>query len=252
MIEIFTLSPSCTNFDRSRQPTDVVFVPTGVDLALGFQRARPLLQQRRVVRIVGNGVTFSENWPSWVTTEPNLLLTELGAYQPKDLAAEFLPLRADIERWLDITFSDVLDGFCGSQIFFGNAVIRLIQPIIEAFPALLKLARWSGPVRYHCADKQWRGLELLRYVVKPNGGSLEARTAAKSPFWPLLVLVTGLAAFTGLFLDQLRAYLRDAPSTSELRRLRSCALGTPPPRVWVLLVPDWIRLNRHVLEEVVK
>ena len=98
MIEIFTLSPSCTNSDRSRQPTDVVFVPRGVDLALGFQRARPLLQQRRVVQIVGNGVTFSENWPSWVTTEPNLLLTELGAYQPKDLAAEFLPLRADIER----------------------------------------------------------------------------------------------------------------------------------------------------------
>jgi hypothetical protein len=247
MIEDFTISP----VERCLQPTDVVFVPRGTDLRQGFEYARTLLQHGRSVRIVGSGVTLHQNWPKWVTTEPNMLLTEL-ADRPIEGLLEFLPMRAGIEEWLDTIFADVIRGFRGSQIFYGEAAIRLFMPILEPFTTLANLAKRTGAARYHCVDERWIGLEMLQNLAEQNNGILVTVARHKSVFWPILLFVTGLVAFAGTALDQLRIYVKEAPARAELRRRRSHSCDTIVPHLWVMLVPDWIRINLHVLESVVK
>jgi hypothetical protein len=247
MIEDFTISP----VECSVEPTDVVFVPKGIDIKQGFKYARTLLQKDCSVRIVGSGVTLSKNWPHWVATQPNLLLTEL-ADRPIELLQEFLPLRAGIDGWLDTIFAEVIGGFRGSQIFYGEAAIRLFSPILEPFAALANLTKQSGPVRYHCVDERWCGLEMLQNLAEQNNGLLVAATRRKSVLWPILLLVTGLVAFTGVTLDQLRIYVKEASARAELRRLRSHSYATFVPRFWVVLLPDWIRINLHVLKSIVE
>jgi hypothetical protein len=171
----------------------------------------------------------------------------LPMHETLNLAQDFLSLRAEIDQWLDATFADVLGGFGGSQIFYGQAVLRLFRPIVEGFPTSMKSIEKAG-----AADKQRNGSEMRREPGEQNGASLGVRAHRKRLSWPLLVLLSGIAAFFGTVLYQVRAYVKESRSRVSLRRLRSRDLGTFTPRFWVVLVPDWIRINLHVLESVVK
>ena len=81
---------------------------------------------------------------------------------------------------------------------------------------------------------------------------MQTRSQHNSWLWALAFPLTGCVAFVGTFLDQLRAYVREAPSRAKIRQLRSREDHGRMSRFWVVLVPDWIRINFHVLESIVK
>src|SRR5688572_14182218 len=98
----YTVQPASDgDWDRT-ETSEIVVIPPGAELALGFECARKLLDQGRRVRLIGDGVTLRHAWPEWVPGRCDFLLTELGAYHHRWKLAELTQsVRADIETWLD-------------------------------------------------------------------------------------------------------------------------------------------------------
>jgi hypothetical protein len=231
--------------------TEIVLVPPSADLAVGFDRSQELLAEGRQVRLVGSGVTLTSVWPDWVHQSDGLLLTELGAYHTGQVAAATLAVRQDIEAWLNQVFADVVPGLPCGQVFYASAANRFLQPVLSAMPVLLGLVGIHGTARFHCVDESWAALEVLRYLVSGSGGTMTGGPSSRPVPWAAQIAVLGTAALVAAVVDVVRWYLKAGPSRARLRELRIQSIRRPNPSLWVVLVPDWMRANRHVLESVV-
>lgn len=218
-------------------------------LGLGFERARTLLAQGHRVRLVAHGATIRGAWPEWAASCGRLTLTELGAYRMGNPSDETRPLAADVRAWLDRLFEGTVEGIGGGSIFYASAAGRFLQVLFEAVPYVHGLAEAHPRARFDCVDTDWVGLRLLERRIEPQGGWLGRRLALASAAWPLKVAIHFAYRFVRAAAGQVRNFLRSAPSRRRLAKLRA-RKPAQDPSVWLGMVPDWKRINRHVVDGV--
>ena len=224
---------------------DVVLVPYGSDLAAGFELARQCRQSQSRVRLVGHGVTLEPSWPGWLKNDAKLLLTELGAYRDTAPVEASRPARESIHRWLSTVLEGVVPGIPAGDIFYLQSSLRLFMPMLEASIHLPNLLERNPGARFHCAAESSPVKQLLADLLDPG-----AERDGSSPRWKLKITALGLGAMAGTILRQVRRFRQESPSRARLRALRSSEAAQPCPTLWLALLPDWFRFNRHVLESV--
>jgi hypothetical protein len=230
----------------------VVLVPPGADLGLGFERARQLLEHGHEVRLVGEAATLPAAWPAWVRESQGLLLTELGAYVTGERSLEVgRVFRAAITEWLDEAFDGVILGFPGGRVFYASALLRFLHPVVKAFPLLLGLVECHGTERFHCVGEALIAHEQLRDLLARTGGSLSGPPPRLRRLWRLRFVATSTAVLAGALADQVRAYMRSSRSRVRLRELRARGGTGGAPMFWAAMVPDWCRINQHVIHSIV-
>ena len=213
-------------------PPPIVGSPRQLDcppLKQGFALARAALAHGPV-RLVANGATIRAVWPDWAGQAEGLTLTELGAYRIDDPVSATRTLAAAVRQWLDDLFGNELAGIAPSQALFSSACSRFLQPLFEAEAYSAGLDAAHGSATIICADPDWRG-----------SGDASTRAGFTVRIAGSLALAWARAAA-----GQLRNYLRAAPSRRALRQGRH--KGHATPRLWLALVPDWRRINRHVID----
>lgn len=235
----------------------IVFVPpcslgesslsTVTPLEDGFEEARRLLKQGASVRLVAHGATASCCWPDWVHDCADLVLTELGAYRPEGPIGPTRELASDLRGWLDEIFDCVIPGVSAGRAFFGSAAGRVFQPVFDGVPYAANLALAHPGARVHCVDPHWLGLEVLRCAIKTAGGDVFPRRPRRRRFWKTRLYSTGLYHLIRALAGQIRNYIRARPSHNELLALRR---RSSEPLLWVALVPDWRRINAHVIDRI--
>ncbi len=254
-IDRFTVSPCGDVSTFSEEDQNLIVIPSGFDLQLGFKYAKNLLAEMHNVRLIGDGVTLRHVWPAWVANQGRLLLTELGAYNVWNIFEVTRELRLDIKQWLDQIFKGVIPGIDGNSIFYGSAAQRFLQPMLQSFPVLIGLVERHGPAKYYCVDDKWLGFDQFKILVERTGGSLKVLESSRKQLWPAklwpvtFVMVSAVVLILAV-LDQLNWFFKADPSRKKLRQLRQSQAARPHPRLWVALIPDWLRINRHVLDSV--
>lgn len=237
------------------QPSEeIVLVPDGADLAEGFARAKALLSAGATVRLVGLGVTVPGIRPRWVDDARGLALTELWAYRdrrPVDATAEQC---AVIEKWLDEVFGDTVRGLAGADVFFSAACHRVFQRAIQALPEILGVVRHSTADTFHIVGGDWIGLPVLRNLVAIRGGRVvvEGRSEPRWRLpWRASIGTMGGAALAGTVLDQLRAYVMSRQTRTALQGLRRHP-AQPKPDTWLVLIANWPRFSRVLIDSVAR
>lgn len=219
-------------------------------LGIGFELARSLLDQGQRVRLVAHGATIRGAWPKWAASADRLTLTELGAYRIGNPSEETRALAADVRAWLDRLFEGAVEGVGGGSIFYASAGGRFLQALFEAVPYVHGLAEAHPSARFDCIDPDWVGLRLLERRIEPEGGRPKRPQAPASAAWPLKVGAHFAYRFGRAAAGQVRNFLRSAPSRRRLAKLRA-RKPAEDPSVWLVMVPDWKRINRHVVDGVV-
>jgi hypothetical protein len=205
------------------------------------------------VRLVGEAVTLPAAWPAWARESQGLLLTELGAYVTAERGLEAgRALRASITAWLDEAFDGVIPGLSGGRVFYASALFRFLQPLVKAFPLLLGLVECHGTERFHCVDETWIAFEQFRSLLAQTGGQLSGPPPRSRRAWRLFLVATGAAILAGALADQVRAYIRSSRSRVRLRELRARGGNGGAPAFWAAMIPDWYRINRHVIHSIVE
>ncbi|RYG19858.1 hypothetical protein EON82_20930, partial [bacterium] len=221
-------------------PDALVLIPPMMDLARGFEIARPIADLHGRVRIVGIGATLARQWPDWVADHPGLSFCELGAYSGSSKAEVSAPLRSAIQGWLDRIFEDVLPGTPGHRVFTGTAAVRIFQEYIDASPVVQMLTEAHPDTPVHYADASWLGRGLAE-------GPQQRKTSFAEVVWKSRLAAATGVAFAGAVARTIRDRARAADSFRALRSQRSTG---PSPRRWVALVSDWPRINWHVVETI--
>lgn len=216
-------------------------------LGATFEEARRLLRRGTAVRLVGHGATSAESWPAWARDARGLIVTELGAYRTDSPIKATRSLADDLREWLDEMFAGVLPQDLGGRAFFGSAAARLLQPVFDGITYSDGLAEAHPGATFHCLDPEWLGLPILRAAVESRGGRVFPRPQPKPRLWAARVYAEWVYRLVRAILGQLRHYLRAAPSRARLRQLRGTQRS---PELWVALVPDWKRINAHVIDNV--
>lgn len=238
--------------ERRGEKDDVVLVPYGKDLADGFERARLLLKRGRSVRLIGLGVTVRAVWPSWVEATADLTLSELWAYRARSTIGSTSELRAAIMRWLDAVFDGAPGAPAPGETLFGSACLRIFEPAIIAQPDVLGIADHHGADDIHVVGGDWIGTFALRQLVARRGGRIlhpaEASRSRGLP-WAARIYGLGAAALAATAADQIRNFVRANRTRAVLRALRGRP-AQPTPETWVVLIADWPRFSRTVIESV--
>jgi hypothetical protein len=231
----------------------VIVVPPQADLRPGFAMAHKLLKDNAGVRLVGTGVTLPRAWPSWVRSAKGLSLTELGAYAHETQAEGTGPLRSNIRRWLDATFSDALPDFSANRAFYGAAAMRCFQPMLDAYPLAVGLLA-SHPTATFVCSADWAGWRVMRalrsHLIQVRGLGARVRNFLVSATWKPRIFVLGGAIIAGAIAVVTRDYRAARYSRERLRRLR--AGPKRAVKTWIAVVPDWPRINWHILDAVAK
>lgn len=213
------------------EPTLLVVSSRGSGAEL-FERARPHLGCQPV-RIVGHGVTVKELWPSWLA-ESNVVLTELGAYRLRSGLEETTRLRSLMRQWLDDAFrGSMLEG-SPSSVLFGGAAGRLVQGQLEMV-AVARGLRLAKPARIVFASADDPLAQVLDLAPEKRWSSR-----------------LRLAAFgaAGIVASAARQLLEVRAAAPTHRALRERAVNLPVGSLWVVLVADWYRANRHVIDAI--
>ena len=197
-----------------------------------FERARPLLE-RESVRIVGHGVTVRELWPAWLAGT-NVVLTELGAYRLRSGLEETAQLRALMRQWLDNAFRGSVLQERPSTVLFGGAAARLAQAQLEMV-AVARGIQLAKPTRIVFSSVDDPLAQVLGLAPK-DSWTRRLRLAAFG--------AAGIVASAARQLVEVRAA---APTH---RALRERTAQPPAGALWVALVADWHRANRHVIDAI--
>lgn len=218
----------------TNDPDRVVLVPVGESLANGFSLARKALRNGETVRIVGCGVTYRDVWPTWASEEPRLSLVELGSYQFRSRMEGSRGLAESLRDWCDRVFGGLLEGLQGAETFAGGAAGRLLQESMDCAAVVEGIKLLHGEATVEVTNPSWAGRALL------EGDELGSSVAIGRAVLPLLVA----AGVTASVLRVLREYRRGAPSREKMER-------TSPgdtPTLWLGLIPDRFRGNKHLIE----
>lgn len=215
-VEEFTCPPPPTGV-----PDEVLLVPE----SLALDVTRPWLKQRvaagKHVRIVGQGASL------WLEANPMLGVsaTEVGALQVDSLAEETAELRA--------SFRKVVSALLGESV--DSEVVQVLYPAFCARYAQRYL--YELPVRRRLAEV-FGGIPIATY----------GQVAQQAPSAPPSALY--LAAAWAFCAAELARVVRGLPSIRQhLRRMTMHPSG-PSPSTLVALIPDWARINSHIIDAV--
>ncbi len=210
----------------------VVVAPAGASLDDAFARAHAALERGESVRVVGYGVSYASAWPAWARLQPRLTVVELGAYEGRTRMEASRPLAAALVAWCDEVFDGVIEGLRGSEVFRAGAAARLLQGAMDAAAVVEGLIAIHPCAAIEVVDPSWAGAVAL---------SGERRSGASERSWLLPGVVTaGVLASAG------RALIDHARGAAARARL-DAADAELLPRLWLALIPDWARANKHLV-----
>ncbi len=216
-------------------------------LAQGFVRARELLGQGQRVRLISHGATVRGTWPEWVASCEGLTLTELGAYRVGNPSDQTRELSSNVRMWLEDLFEGTIEGVPNASVFYASAAARLLQPLFEAVTYVHGLAQAHPHTSVDCIDPDWIGLRLLNQALGLLGGPT-AETRLTSWRWRGQIAAHFAYRFLRAAAGQIRNFIRSAPSRRRVGELR--ARRFERPAIWIGMVPDWRRINRHLIDGV--
>lgn len=214
-------------------PERVVLVPAGASIADGFARAREALRNGETVRVLGCGVTYADAWPSWATQARNLSLVELGVYEARSRMEASRSVAASLRDWCDRVFDGLVGDLGGAEVFFGGAAGRLLQDVMDCAALLEGIRMLHADAEVEVVDPSWAGKTLL------NRRESWARVALGRLVLPGIVAL-GVAASA---LRSLREYELGAPSREKMS-----ASAAQAPTLWLAMIPDWLRANKHLID----
>lgn len=217
-------------------------------LAAGFAKTWELLGQGHRVHLIADGCTVSGIRPEWSADVADLELSELGEYRRGDPIEESRELASAVRGWLDAAFAPACDAsIAAGRVFYASFAGRILQPLFYAVPFAEGLAAAFPRGRFVVIGPSWLGTPLLGALVQHSGGSVEPPEAAQTG-WPLRFAVRLVWSLGRAIAGQLVNYIKSRPGRGFIAARRRP--GASSPDVWVGLVPDWQRINHHVIERV--
>ena len=254
-IERFTRVVGVTRRSPHPRPVVVLVPPPaigafstsrGSSLAEGFVLARDLIDRGEAVHLIGHGSTISADWPDWVrSNDVSLTCSELGAYRIGNPSQATRRLASDVLDWIGGIFEPALGKDAGAMLY-ASAASRLFEPLFEAVPYLDGINAACATRRTVCTDRAWAGLALLHSERKTTS------TMSGLGWWPVYLSAYGIYSIGRVAASQIAAFVRAKRSRAFLHVLRGTNGRKGDPEIWAALIPDWQRINRHVIESVVQ
>jgi len=247
----FSRAP-CAPSVASPPPKTVVLMPPDRPIERAFELARSLLDGGAgSVRVVGTCAALAHAWPPWATTLAGLITTDIGAYRARSRIASTRALAADVNEWLQHVFGNFGGIDHGSRAFYGEACVRLFDEVLTAHPFVEGLAEGLIGCNVHCVE-DWVGRPMLDALLKPTGGRClgpsPTSAAAGAGLFGLSMTVHAAVFAVGAMAEIVRHYARSSSSRAFIRRQHETFAD---PKTWVMLLPTWWRMNRHVIQSFV-
>jgi hypothetical protein len=227
--------------------TELVVVAVQSELGQAFETVRRELAGGRTVRFVAHGATLSCVWPSWVQGTNRLRLTELGAYQlPENtMIRSTRQMRDALRRWLREKVADAAPG-AADEVFFPGAAVRLLNESFEVRPMVDGLVELHRKQRVVFVPETTVAGRLFAAMTQRDAVDARRRALLDRARWSAEVLAYVAAGLgLGLF-SQLREIMDIRRSPEHLRE--PAGAKARPAASWVALIPDLVRVNRHVIE----
>ncbi len=224
---------SFTAGDSSDQtPDDVIVVAPGSSWEEALSLAKSLAANARIVRIISEGACLR-----LATAAPKGVSgTEMGALLVDDLGAETLDVRNAIREFVDQVLAGALPISRASTVFYASACARVFQRYIYAHPIARTLHELFPSSVFHVVGL-WAGTAFLRAWSREVGGSnAQARVAEQ-----LKLITSTIAATVAAPLALARKRTAAGPGLGQLKDT-----GVRPP-IWLAMIPDWARINWHVI-----
>jgi hypothetical protein len=202
-------------------PDEVLLVPENrpLDATIGSLRQR--VSAGRHVRIVGQGASL------WLEANPmpGVSATEVGALQVDSLAEETAELRASFRRVVSELLGESLES-------------EIVQVLYPAF-----CARYAQRYLYELPVRR-RLAEMFADIPVTTHGQVEQQTPSALPSALYLPAVWAFCA------AEVARLVRGLPSIRQnLRRMAMQPAGASPSTL-VALIPDWARINSHIIDAV--
>lgn len=223
-------------------PRDIVVVLLDGSLEEGFVRARELLETRGAVRLIGHGVTLRSTWPNWADGKKGLVLSELGAYRAGNAVDETADLRAQYRKWVRDVFEPAAPAGAAAEVYYAPVVLRLFHAVFEAQVFMGTIGALHHAARVHLIGEERRAFDSLQGRVGRRAPIDVARDLALPP----VLVAAWLAACAATLVECVRMRVEARRSFEALARPSKAP--TAGPSLWVGLVPDWYRINKHLID----
>jgi hypothetical protein len=221
-------------------PLDVVVVLPDGELQAAFELARDIARSKGTVRLVAHGATLPCVWPAWVSSEPGLVLSELGAYRAGNVLEATSELRSTYRDWIDDVFAKAAPAGAAAHVYYAAVCVRLFQATFESQIFVSGIRAVHASSRLHLVGEERRAVAALMGTTATFASRVRELTL------PMAIAAAwfGASAFTLAECVRMR---RDARASLEAIAARR-ATAHPQPAMWVGLVPDWDRMNKHLLD----
>lgn len=234
----FTVRP---HRDAPADPQHVVVTLLDGDLDEAFATARVVAQAKGSVRLVGHGATLEATWPSWVRRQPGLVLTELGAYRAGNILDATADLRARYRDWIEKVFAPAAPAGTAADVYYAPAVLRLFHAVFESQVFVRGILALHPNATFHLVGQERRAFEAAQQAFAGGG---RRRDVAMGP--ALVAAWLSACAFT--LVECVRMRLAARRSFDRIDELARRETGRDEPSIWLGLVPDWYRMNKHLLD----
>jgi hypothetical protein len=245
-IRQFTVWPS--GEPREKRKETLILAQGGDSLEDAYRLARERLDAGDALRIIGPGVTLERVWPDWVRRPPAIALTEWGAFNATSQLDATQEIQEQLRAWIRETFGTRFGTVARDAVLFPAACQRFFQEVVVAYPFARALASAFPDATVVPVSCDGITARLLEQLLAKTGGRVERAPGKtrRSAAWRLELLGVGAAAAAASVMRALQSYRAAIPSLRAIRR--SANDGAPAPRTWIGLVPDWYRINHHLLD----
>lgn len=217
-------------------------------LEIGFKKAYSIASAGRAARLIAHGCTLPTSQPGWLNAHMNLSLSELGHYRLGDPIQQTRALSSSIRSWLDSIFAPAAGHRQASRIFYGSLAGRVLQPLFDAIPYAHGLAAAYPGGNFIITGDAWPGTHILRSLIEPTGGRVISPLPQRVRGWRLRFTLAFLFTFVRALIGQLKNYALSKKVRVFLTQHSSG--DKPKPKIWLGLVPNWERVNRHVIDRI--
>lgn len=202
-------------------PDEVLLVPENRSLDTTIDSLKQRVAAGKHVRVVGQGASL------WLEAAPipGVSATEVGALQVDSLAEETAELRTSLRR----AVSDLLGESLESEL------VRVLYP---AF-----CARYAQRYLYELPVKR-RLTEVFAGIPVTTYGQVEQTASTTTPAAAYLPVVWGFCA------AEVARLAASFPSIREYFSRMTMEPGVPSASTLVALIPDWARINSHIIDAV--
>jgi hypothetical protein len=168
------------------------------------------------VRLIAQGATL------WLRANPipGVSATEVGALQFRALGEETAALRKGLRVFIGGLFDEDPDAPF-SRAFYAALCQRFAQRFLYSTPVRQRARALFGHAR----------VDEVGFPVSPRPSSLAY-----------------LASAEAFAIGELARFTRDTSKRRPTLDAISARRSVPPPPVWFALIPDWARINQHVLD----